>query len=206
MWKGSQERKSRNVPVLSPSFYRHVPQQRWKIEVCYVFLNVLLNLVKMVPMKPCWSMWSMQSHLMLCQSFFFFFLTSRALFTYEGNSNDVRLADKGGECLLGFFCFLGSQHDKKKSEQEFHHQHKAAALESLHKRIACLCSPVLSSVKGKISTVTQSTTVTIWNFPLLPCIRWRTRRAGRGAEQWQSDVRFLPSQRSQLRSAEKCAH
>lgn len=37
--------------------------------------------------------------------FFFFFLTSRALFTYEGNSNDVRLADKGGECLLGFFCF-----------------------------------------------------------------------------------------------------
>lgn len=39
-------------------------------------------------------------------SFFFFFLTSRALFTYEGNSNDVRLADKGGECLLGgFFRF-----------------------------------------------------------------------------------------------------
>lgn len=29
--------------------------------------------------------------------------SSRALFTYEGNSNDIRLADKGGECLLGFY-------------------------------------------------------------------------------------------------------
>lgn len=69
---------------------------------------------------------------------------------------------KGVSVYWVFFVFeVLNMIKKKKSVQEFHHQHKAAALESLHKRIACLCSPVLSSVKGKISTVTQSTTVTI---------------------------------------------
>lgn len=60
--------------------------------------------------------------------------------------------------------FLWSQHDIIKCVQEFHCQHTAAALEYLHKRIACLCFPTPSFVKGKISRVTQPTTVTIWLF------------------------------------------
>lgn len=42
----------------------------------------------------------LQSRLLLCQLFYYSY--SRALFTYEGNSNDIRLADKGGKCLLGY--------------------------------------------------------------------------------------------------------
>lgn len=60
--------------------------------------------------------------------------------------------------------FLWSQHSIIKCVQEFHCQHTASVLEYRHKRIACLCFLAPSSVRGKMSAVTQLTTATIWLF------------------------------------------
>lgn len=66
--------------------------------------------------------------------------------------------------VSGYCLFLWSQHDIIKSAQEFHCQHVAAALEYQHKRIVRLCFLTPSFVKGKMSAVTQPTTVTIWLY------------------------------------------
>lgn len=92
----------------------------------------------------------------------------RALFTYEGNSNDIRLAEKGGEWILlssvFLFCFYLYSILSNVCWNLAVSIH-AAALEYQHKRFACLCLLTPSFVTGgKMPTVTQPTAVTIWLF------------------------------------------
>lgn len=129
----------------------------------------------------------------------------RALFTYEGNSNDIRLAEKGGEWILlssvFLFCFYLYSILSNVCWNLAVSIH-AAALEYQHKRFACLCLLTPSFVTGGKNahsyTTDRSNHLT---FPQCLCIRWRTGGAGWGVEQWKSDVCFLPGPGSKFWSA-----
>lgn len=82
---------------------RQLPQTFIMREVSVVFTvqgNVYkTNIMWFLSLVSCWIRSALCKALTAFWSYFSSsFFPPRALFTYEGNTNDIRLADKGGEC------------------------------------------------------------------------------------------------------------
>lgn len=135
----------------------------------------------------------------ICSDLFCCVVFHRALFTYEGNSNDIRLAEKGGELtsLSGLKPLNAAQLPNVQKNFLVSTRLQRRSKRTKH-RMPCSRPPLLGREKTHSCTTDRRNHLM---FPRSLPIRWRPGGAGGGVEQRKNHVCVLPSAGSKLRPA-----